>query len=90
MPDTFTKDPDSVKDYQINWESWLNGQDTLSTSNWTVPSGITEDSSTVSTTAATIWLSGGVVGNNYELVNRVVTVGGRTQDQTLIIKCEER
>lgn len=89
MAQQFIKDPDSVLDYQVDWSDWLDG-DTISTSDWTVPTGITEDSDSNSTTSATIWLSGGTAGNEYECVNQIVTAAGRTADRTIVIKVEER
>lgn len=78
------KDPDEVLDYQIDWSTRLGG-DTISSSEWTVPDGLTEDSATNDTTTATIWLSGGVLGKVYEVQNRIVTAGGRTMDQTVLL-----
>ena len=89
MGKKFLKDPDAVLDYETDWEDWL-GTDTISTSSWTVPTGITKDSDTNTTTTATIWLSGGTAGTSYTLVNRIVTAGGRTEDRTITIVCQER
>lgn len=89
MPDNvFIKDSAAVLDYQIDWSEWLDG-DTISTSEWTVPSGITEDSDANTTTTATVWLSGGTVGQEYRIVNRVVTAGGRTDERYIRIKVVE-
>ena len=85
----FVKDPNAILDYSIPWTAWL-ASDTIASSTWTVPTGITNTLATNSTTTATIWLSGGTVGTEYALVNRIVTAGGRTQDQTIYITIEER
>ena len=85
MSSTYTKDPDAVLDYMVDWEQWLDG-DTISTSTWTVPSGITKDSDSKTDTTATVWLSGGTLNDDYEVVNRIVTAGGRTEDRTLTIR----
>lgn len=82
MTDTFVKDPDEVLDYVRDWSAAL-GDDTIATSVWTVPTGLTKDSDTNTTTTATIWLSGGTLGANYEVLNRITTAGGRTFDKTL-------
>jgi len=89
MSETFAKDPDAVLDYQVDWSDWLD-TDTISTSTWTVPTGITKDSDTNTTTAATIWLSGGTAGTSYNIVNHIVTAAGREDDRTIIIKVRER
>ena len=85
----FVKDPNAVMDYQINWATWL-GSDTISTSTWVVASGITKVSDSRTTTATTIWLSGGTDGTTYALTNRIVTAGGRTDDRTINIQVKER
>lgn len=79
------KDPDEVLDYRLNWSARLAG-DTIVSSTWTVPSGITKDSDENTTTATTIWLSGGTLKANYALMNRIVTAAGRTMDQTVEIR----
>jgi hypothetical protein len=78
------KDPSAVKDYSIDWSAWLAG-DTISTSTWTVPAGITKDSDTKTNTFTTIWLSGGALFSRYRLTNRIVTTGGRTEDRSIEI-----
>jgi hypothetical protein len=86
---TFLKDPNAVLDYQIDWSPWL-GADTIATSAWTVPSGITKDSDTKTATTVTVWLSSGVAGTKYALTNRITTAGGRTDDRTITISVKER
>lgn len=89
MPQIFIKDPDATKDYQINWNTWLNG-DTISTSEWDVPDGIKKENDTNNTTTATIWVSGGTAGEMYKLVNTIVTAGGRTEQDSITIKVLEK
>ena len=71
-----SKDPTEILDYGIDWVLRLAG-DTIVTSTWVVPAGITKnsDSSTPSTT--TIWVSGGTSGQSYPVENRITTAGGR-------------
>lgn len=85
MTQLYNKDPNAVKDYVNNWASFL-GTDTIATSTWTVPTGITKVSDTNTTTTTTITLSGGTDGQYYTVVNRIVTAGGRTEDETLIFR----
>ena len=112
MTDTFVKDPNSVEPFYVVWCSEDNTNDastddtgelksaTISTSTWTVPTGITKDSDVktavtvqgvtyAANTVATIWLSSGTAGTDYEVVNRIVTSDSRTLDHTIIIKCRE-
>ena len=83
--ETFFKDPDSVMDFAVDWSDWLDS-DTISTSTWAVPTGITNDTDTNTTTVATIWLSGGTIGKQYTLTNRIVTAAGRTADRSFKLK----
>lgn len=87
IPALEPKDPDDVVDYSVDWTDWLAG-DTIATSVWVVPTGITKDSDTNDTTSATIWLSGGTEGDDYQLTNRITTAAGRTKDKSFTITCE--
>lgn len=50
---------------------------------------ITDDTGVVHPTGSAIalWLSGGVAGRNYEMTVTFSTVGGRTYDDTILIRC---
>ena len=89
MAQSFIKDPNAVLDYTVDWSEWLDG-DTISTSSWTVATGLTKASDSKTSTAATAWLSGGTVGVTYEATNRIVTAGGRTEDRTIYIMVMEK
>lgn len=84
-----TKDPQAVLDYTIDWSAWLNG-DTIVGSVWTVETGITKTTDSFTSTVTTVWLSGGTVGKDYEITNRVTTATGRIDDRTFIIHVEDR
>ncbi len=81
----FTKDPDAELDYRRDWSKWLPEGDTIETSTWLVPDGITSESESHDDTTATIWLSGGTVGQSYEITNRITTTEGRTDDRTFTV-----
>ena len=85
----FKKDPDATLDYSFSWKKWLNG-DTIIDSEWIVEPGVTLEDETGSEVIRTAWVSGGTVGESYELTNRITTAGGRIDDRTLILDCEER
>jgi len=85
----FEKDPNAILDYVIDWGTWLAG-DTIITSTWTAETGITAVSDTETATTATVWLSGGTAGSDYNVVNRIVTALGRTDDRTLLIRVREQ
>lgn len=86
---SFTKDPDAVLDYKVDWSDWLD-TDTIVTSDWTVPTGLTLELETNTTTIATAWLSGGTVATSYNVTNEITTADGRTDDRTITIKVKER
>lgn len=81
---TFAKDPDATLDYMIDWTRWL-GNDTIQSSEWFVPDGLTKTQEAAGDRTATVWLAGGTVGNTYAVTNRITTFGGRVQDQTIRI-----
>jgi hypothetical protein len=80
----FTKDPNALLDYTIDWTDWLDG-DTIASSSWTPDAGLTATAPSHTTTAATTWLSGGTVGATYRVTNRITTAAGRTDDRSLYI-----
>ena len=81
QPD-FTKDPDETLDFPFNWKPELNG-DTISTSEFLLPDGLTQVSVSNTPTTATIFVSGGTSGLIYRITHRIVTAGGRTRDRTI-------
>lgn len=86
---TFTKDPNAILDYSIDWTRWLAG-DQIATSEWIVPSGLTKMADSTTTTSATVWLSGGSAGQSHTVTNRITTAAGRTEDRSFTIRVEER
>ena len=112
MSSSFIKDPDSVEWFYSVWCSSdgtndgstsdsgeLQGE-TISSSSWTVPTGITNDTDNTDAityhavaygvdTVASIKLSGGTTATDYTLVNRVVTSGGRTLDHAITIRVRD-
>lgn len=83
------KDPEETLDYELDWSDRLAEGDTIATSAWEITAGgdalvIDSDSNTDTTT--TVWLSAGTLNKNYELTNTITTPGGRTHEQTVILK----
>ncbi len=85
----WSKDPDEVLDYAIDWKARLAG-DTIASSTWTVPGGLTQDQASVSGSKAIIWLSGGTLDQAYSILNRITTAGGRTMDQTVTLSVRSK
>lgn len=100
----FRKDPAATADYGCDWRQDLQSGETIAQSSWsglgdgagalTIPAdpdtgdsreGISGDGG-----VAIIWLSGGVAGQWYYLVNRIVTSRGRTDERTLVLRVTDR
>jgi len=84
----YIKDPASIKDYGHTWE--LATGETITTSTWTVPTGITKDSDTNVGGVTTVWLSGGTAGATYWIGNHVVTNQGREYDKSIVVHVLEQ
>jgi hypothetical protein len=82
------KDPQAVKDYALDWSALLASGETLATSNWAVtPTGeLAIGLKPIIGNLATVWLSGGVDGTAYSLVNTITTSRGVTDERTVQIK----
>lgn len=89
MTSSYIKDPDSRLDYEVDWTAWL-GDDTITTTAWTVPDGIAKESDSHTDTAATIWLSGGTVNQTYAVTCEITTAAGRTDDRTIRLTIRDR
>lgn len=82
------KAPDERLDYRIDWSARLGDDDTIASSLWIVPDDLTAETPTIEAddTMTQIWLSDGVLGVTYQIVNRVTTAVGRIMDQTMKLK----
>lgn len=87
MTTTFQKDPAATLDYSVDWTEFLEDEEVIAASQWTVPSGITQVTTSYTDKKATIWLSGGTLGQTYELVNRITTDNNpaRIDERTIVI-----
>lgn len=81
------KDPQAVLDYVFDWSDWLGADTITGTPTWAVPSGLTKDSQSNTTTTATAIISGGTAGDDYKIACKITTVGGRTDERTGILHC---
>lgn len=79
------KAPDEVLEYTHDWAAEIGTGETISSSTWSVGTGLTRDSDTNTTTTSTVWLSGGTGGVEYECKNTVETSAGRTHVHTFIV-----
>jgi len=98
------KDPDSVVNYTLEWNEWLDGE-TISTSTWSVSGGespltLTVDSSSIgaydgvspelASAQATVVVSSGTAGSSYLLTNRITSSGGLTGDDSILVRVWEK
>lgn len=82
-----TKKPADILIYTFDWSVWLNSGDSLNSSTWTVPAGLTNVASANTTTKATVKVSGGTTGTSYTLTNSITsTVSGETKTETFTLK----
>lgn len=89
----YTKDPDAVLDYTIDWTAWLPANDTITASTYTVNSdandAVVVDDTSHANHTTTVWLSGGKVGERYTVTNHITTTQGRQDDRSLTITIKE-
>lgn len=89
----YTKDPDAVLDYLVDWSAWLPTGDTITASTFTVNSddngAIVVDDTLFDSTTTTVWLSGGVAGEKYTVTNHITTADGREDDRSITISVKE-
>ena len=88
--DPYIKDPDSIRTFGIDWDSFLGGL-SFSVSTWLVTNGtVAIDSNTTNTVFSLVKLSGGTVGEKCALRNRVTRSDGERDDQTIYVKIKEK
>ena len=90
-----SKDSNAVLDYLFDFALWLTAGEVISTAVITAsPVGITvgapAPATTFTTTAVTVWLSGGVVGQTYTVGCRITTSAGRTDERSLTVTVVDR
>lgn len=83
-----SKEPTDVITVEIDWSDWL-GIRTITTSTWTVPSGITKVTDTHSTSATFITLSGGTWANQYEISNHIVASDASEQTRSITVRIQQ-
>ena len=79
------KDPDEVISFGVDWSEYL-GAETVTSSNWTVASGVTTVGQTLVGKQANVTISGGTLGTVNRITNRITTSAGETVDQSIDIE----
>jgi len=81
----FIKAPDAELDYSIDWTKGLDGTESIISSTWTVPTGLTSTSEAFTNDRTAIYLSGGTVGVTYTVLNEVTTDSATPRTDSRII-----
>lgn len=94
------KDPQDVLDFAIDWNrsrdgaadgtGWLDADETITASTWTVPDGLTKGAEGNVAGRTVVWLSGGTNGQQYVVTNHITTSQGRQADKSLTINVRQR
>ena len=79
------KDKDATLDYPFDWSNWLTEGDAINTATVTVEDGLVKSNVVSNDTTVAVWLSGGTVGESYEVVCEIETDEGRIEDAKAII-----
>ena len=89
MTDRIKKSTDVLM-YLVDWATETTDRSaTISTSTFTVPTGITIDSQSSTTTTASVWLSGGRHGVDYIINSQVVLSDGHTISKQFDISVDD-
>lgn len=73
MPQIFSKDPNDIMDYSIDFTDWLQSTENISTVDWTLDTGLTFVTHTFTNKIATVWVSGGSLNNRYTAKCKIIT-----------------
>lgn len=82
--------PSAVLDYSFDWTGWLQTNETVTSSTWTINPTLTLTNPTLIGAIATTFVSGGVLNSSYTLTNTVNTSQGRTDSRTMILNCQNK
>jgi hypothetical protein len=86
----FLKQPVEVQDYDISFVDWLAAfPDTAASHTVIADDGITLGTTTLTGGIVKVWLSGGITGTAYKITATIVTSGGRTKQDEILVKVKE-
>jgi hypothetical protein len=86
------KDPSDVRIYGIDWSAFLAARSdtTISSSSYTVTTGLTKDTETLSGAEAKVKVSGGTAGEDYLATNTVILANGETVQRSFTVAVRDR
>ena len=88
----YTKDPNAVLDYSIDWSAWLPSGDTIASVEWSA-TGVTVSSlpaPSVASGIATVWILGGTADSDGVVTCQVTTTAGRVDERSIRIRVRDR
>lgn len=85
MPE-YRKTTTEIVDIVMNWTNALDTGDSISSSAWTVPSGITGSNQASSAFTTSIRLTSGTTARIYALTNTVTLVSGQKYQSPLTVQ----
>ncbi len=86
----YIKDPGATLDYSFDWTDWLGTGETIASTSWTVPAGLTKVSETNTAYTSTCRISGGVVSTNYTVTCQITTSTGEIDRRSLQLSVQDR
>ena len=86
---TFLHDPDAKLTYGFDWSDWLDGE-TIASSTWIVPTGITATGENNTDSETSVMISGVTAKASFVITNRITSSTGEIEDRSFIIKGMER
>lgn len=86
----YTHSPYATLDYGIDWSVILNPNEVITNSIWYVDAGLIKSLEQISGNVTALFISGGVVGTMYKLVNVITTSQGRGDARTINLYCTNK
>lgn len=89
--DVREKQPGDGLDFNVRFDRWLPGDDTITTVEAVVdvPTELNIDSLQYNGQTVTVWLSGGLDGKNYKVTVTVATAAGRIKETEFRLRVRE-
>jgi hypothetical protein len=84
------KDPQDTVWYTVDWTEWLATGETVSSTAWTVPAGITQDAVTATSKTSLIKLSGGSPGVTYKIACKATTSSSQVVERSFLVPVKHR
>lgn len=86
----YTHAPGATLDYGLDWSQWLTSPETITTSTWTVDTGLMQSNPSNIAGVTSVFLAGGTAGAMYKVVNTITTSVGRIDSRIIRISCNAR